>query len=344
MSNLIKYYRGSFIITILCMALAYAFAGLEGAILAAVLSILEVSVSLDNAVVNAKVLQDMDQKWRKRFLTWGMVFSVFFVRVLFPIAIVWATSTLTLGQSFLLPFQDAAKYGETVQAAHITIAGYGGAFLLMVFLSFFIDHEKEEHWLPGLEPTLAKIGGVTSNSTYPALVVGSLILALIASLLPNAIELKFAEAAAFGVLTWVGVHLLGHFLEGSGDATTNVAKSSIGAFIYLNVLDASFSFDGVIGAFAISNNIIVITAGLAAGAMFVRSMTIHMVDAGTLGSLKYLEHGAFWSIGILAAMMFISTVMHIPEIVTGLSAAGVLVIAVLHSLFHSSTEEKAIAS
>ncbi len=110
MDSLLKYYKGSFAPTAFCMAMAYWFAGINGAILALVLSVLEVSVSLDNAVVNAKILQDMDDKWRRRFLTWGMLFSVFFVRILFPILIVWATSAMTLGQSFMLPFQDADKY------------------------------------------------------------------------------------------------------------------------------------------------------------------------------------------------------------------------------------------
>ena len=333
MNTLNKYYKGSFVLTVLCMALAYWFAGIQGAVLAFVLSILETSVSLDNAVVNAKILQDMDQKWRARFLTWGMLFSVFFVRVLFPILIVWTTSSLSLGQSFLLPFQDANKYAETVQAAHISIAGYGGAFLLMVFLSFFIDQEKDEHWMPGLESLLAKFGGVTSNSTYPALFLAALILGAVTLALPSHEEYEFAKAAGFGVLTWIGVHALGVLLEGDGNKVA--AKAGFGSFIYLNVLDASFSFDGVIGAFAVSNNIVVISAGLASGAMFVRSMTIHMVDKGTLGSLKFLEHGAFWSIGILAAMMFVGINVHIPEILTGLSAAAILAIAVVHSLVHN---------
>lgn len=330
MKSNLSYYRGSFILTAICMALAFMFAGVQGAILALVLSILEVSVSLDNAVVNAKILQDMDDKWRHRFLTWGMVFSVFFVRLLFPIMIVWSTSSLTLWQSFVLPFEDANKYAETVTAAHLSIAGYGGAFLLMVFLSFFIDREKEEHWLPGLEHALARIGGVTSNSTYPALLLALAILAGVGLVLPNHEQGTFAWSAIFGVLTWIGVHTLGVVLEGDGNKVA--AKAGAGAFIYLNILDASFSFDGVIGAFAVSNNIIVIAAGLGAGAMFVRSMTIHMVDKGTLGTLAFLEHGAFWSIGVLAAMMFIGIHVEIPEIVTGLSAAAILGVALVHSL------------
>lgn len=341
MKSNLSYYKGSFIFTLLCLVLAYAFAGIQGAVLALVLSILETSVSLDNAVVNAKVLESMDAVWRRRFLTWGMVFSVFFVRVLFPILIVWSTSSLSLWQSFALPFEDAAKYAETVQAAHISIAGYGGAFLLMVFLGFFMDQEKEHHWLPGVENLLAKLGGMTQNSTYPALVVAMVTLASVTLALPGHEQATFVMSAFWGVLTWLAVHLLGVVLEGDGNAAA--AKVGFGSFIYLNILDASFSFDGVIGAFAVSNNIIVIAAGLGAGAMFVRSMTIHMVDKGTLGELKFLEHGAFWSIGALAAMMFIGINVHIPEILTGLSAAAILGVAVAHSMIQKRGAEAVAA-
>lgn len=341
MKSNLSYYKGSFVITAICMVLAYAFAGFQGAILALVLSALEVSVSLDNAVVNAKILKDMDEKWRKRFLTWGMLFSVFVVRILFPILIVWATSSLNLWQSFVLPFEDANKYSETVQAAHITIAGYGGAFLLMVFLAFFIDQEKEHHWIPVMEHTMSWFG--KGNSTISALIIGAAILCVVDYNLPDHEQLAFGWSAFFGVLTWVAVHLLGVVLEKFGGSADTAKKAGLGAFIYLNILDASFSFDGVIGAFAVSNNIVVISAGLAAGAMFVRSMTIHMVDKGTLGSLRYLEHGAFWSIGILAAMMFIGINVHIPEILTGLAAAAVLVVAVWHSM-HANKKDSVVAS
>ena len=100
-----------------------------------------------------------------------------------------------------------------------------------------------------------------------------------------------------------------------------VVRSGLGGFLYLNVLDASFSFDGVIGAFALSNNMIVIALGLSIGAMFVRSMTIHLVRKGTLAAYRFLEHGAFWAIIVLGAIMLLSARFHIPETVTGLIGA-----------------------
>ena len=101
------------------------------------------------------------------------------------------------------------------------------------------------------------------------------------------------------------------------------------------MLDASFSFDGVIGAFALSNNLFVIAIGLGIGAMFVRSLTLLLVERGTLTEYRYLEHGAFWAILSLAAIMFLETVRHVPEGVTGLIGAAFLGVAFWSSLRHN---------
>ena len=87
------------------------------------------------------------------------------------------------------------------------------------------------------------------------------------------------------------------------------ARGGLGAFLYLEVLDASFSFDGVIGAFALTNNILLIAIGLGVGAMYVRSMTIMLVERGTLAQFRYLEHGAFYSIFALSIVMFLQSLM-----------------------------------
>ncbi|AVH84947.1 hypothetical protein RsoM2USA_18 [Ralstonia phage RsoM2USA] len=327
-----KYYKGSFIFAFISVVITYFMAGgIAAAIQTIILGMLEVSMSLDNAVVNAKVLETLDDKWRHRFLTWGMLFAVFGVRVLFPILIVWGTSSLSFVQSVLLPFEDAKRYADTVTAAHVSIAGFGGTFLLMVFLSFFFDQEKENHWIPGIEKVMQFLGKFTQNSTVSTVVFAAASVLWVGALLHEGED--FMYAALFGGIAWIVVHLLGEFLEGRG--TASAAKVGLGSFIYLNVLDASFSFDGVVGAFAISNNIIIIGLGLGMGAMFVRSMTIHMVDKGTLGELQYLEHGAFWSIGILAGMMFANTIIEIPDIITGLSAVVVLTIATIHSIIEN---------
>jgi hypothetical protein len=336
-----KYYTGSFIFTVVAILICYAVAGLQGAFLAAILGVLETSVSLDNAVVNAKVLKDLDHTWRHRFLTWGMVFSVFFVRVLFPILIVWGTSSLSLVQSATLPFENAQLYAATVSVAHVKIAGFGGSFLLMVFLAFMMDEEKEQHWIPGIETLLSKLSGFGNWGIV--LLAGIIEVVVQYLVIPVDQGFEFAVASSAGTASWLAVQYLGEKL-GGGAGVSTAAKSGLGMFIYLNVLDATFSFDGVVGAFAVSNSIILIGLGLGIGSMFVRSMTIHMVEKDTLGGLPYLEHGAFWSIGVLTAMMFAGTVVDIPEVVSGLSAAIILGIAVVHSLIANKAEAKAVTA
>ena len=111
---------------------------------------------------------------------------------------------------------------------------------------------------------------------------------------------------------------LGSYLDGISRSTTSMTtRGGLGAFLYLEVLDASFSFDGVIGAFALTTNILLIAIGLGIGAMYVRSMTIMLVERGTLSEFRYLEHGAFYSIFVLSVIMFLQSLFHVPELITG---------------------------
>jgi len=108
-------------------------------------------------------------------------------------------------------------------------------------------------------------------------------------------------------------------------AHTQVVKQGAAGFLYLEVLDASFSFDGVVGAFAMTHDLVIIALGLGAGAMFVRSFTLLLVERGTLDTYRYLEHGAFWAVGALAAIMLGGVEFHIPEAITGLLGAALIV-------------------
>ncbi|MFS0735852.1 DUF475 domain-containing protein [Sphingomonas sp. 1P06PA] len=323
-----KYYTGSLIFTALCLGIAawlgWNTGGGMQALLATlwitlVLGVLEVSLSFDNAVVNATVLRDMDAKWRRAFLTWGILIAVFGMRIVFPLAIVVIATGLGPIESLKLAAGNPAEYERIITSAHVGIAGFGGAFLAMVGLKFFFDADKEVHWIDIVERQLAKL------SSVPAVEIGIVLIALvgIASVLPDADRLVFVEAGIFGLLTYIAVDALGSLLEGAEDATGQVARSGLASFLYLEVLDASFSFDGVIGAFALSKDIFIIALGLGIGAMFVRSMTVMLVDKGTLAEYRYLEHGAFWAILALAAIMLTSAneAWHIPEVVTGLIGA-----------------------
>jgi hypothetical protein len=343
MQTLLRYYTFSLIFTAICFGLAawygWASTGSISATLSIlwiviVLSILEVSLSFDNAVVNATVLRDMDPVWQQRFLTIGILIAVFGMRIVFPIAIVAIAADLGPMEAIDLSLNDPARYEEIVSAAHISIAGFGGAFLAMVGLTFFFDEEKDVHWLGGIER------GLHSFAAIPAMAIG-LVLALvygISTTLSAADQTTFLTAAILGLLTFIGVHALGELIEqreARKKAAGEVVKSGLGGFLYLEVLDASFSFDGVIGAFALSNNMIIIALGLSVGAMFVRSMTIHLVRTGTLAQYRYLEHGAFWAIIVLGIIMLVSAKVHIPETITGLIGAVLIGLSLWWSVRHN---------
>ena len=302
-----------------------------------VLSVLEVSLSFDNAVVNATVLRDMSAVWQRRFLTWGIVIAVFGMRIVFPLAVVAIAASVNPVAAVRLAATDPVTYERLITGAHIGISGFGGAFLAMVGIGFFVDEEKHDHWLRPIERPLAGLSHV------PGLSIGIALAALlgVSRLLPADDALSFLVSGMFGLLTYIAVQgfnvLLG---QRTGGPAGTVMKSGLAAFIYLEVLDASFSFDGVIGAFALSNNLFVIALGLGIGAMFVRSMTIMLVDKGTLTAYRFLEHGAFYAIAALATIMLLSARFRIPETVTGLIGAGFILLALWASIRNNGGRDR----
>ena len=340
---LMKFYKGSILFTVACFMLGAWYAWAQTGNLAAtasilwiifVLSILEVSLSFDNAVVNAAVLQDMDEVWQRRFLTWGMVIAVFGMRIVFPLAIVAIAAGLGPIEALNLSLNDPARYEAIVSSAHVGIAGFGGAFLAMVGLSFFFDGEKDVHWIGWIERKLSLV----SNIKAAEIALLLLIIYLISTMLPAADALTFMVAGTLGLVCFIAVEAISTILEMRDEAMKLngvVVRSGLGGFLYLNVLDASFSFDGVIGAFALSNNMVVIALGLSIGAMFVRSMTIHLVKQGTLAQYRYLEHGAFWAIIALGGIMLLSAKFHIPETITGLIGAILIGVSLWWSVRHN---------
>lgn len=336
---MLKYYWGSFIFTAVCLAIGavygYSNGGLQGLMsvlwIIFVLSILEVSLSFDNAVVNATVLKDMDQVWRRRFLTWGIIIAVFGMRVIFPLAVVAIAGQLNPIEALRLSITEPERYEQLVTGARVGISGFGGAFLAMVGLKFFFDADKEVHWIGFIERRLAKV------AVIEAVEIAIVLLALygVSKLLSPADAYTMMISGMFGIITYIGVEAMGAVLEASSEQVDAAHRSGLAGFMYLQVLDASFSFDGVIGAFALSNNLVIIGLGLGIGAIFVRSMTIHLVDKGTLAEYRYLEHGAFWAILALAAIMLIGAHAHIPEVFTGLIGAVLIGLSLWWSVRHN---------
>ncbi len=346
MQTLFRFYGFSLIFTLFCLGLGVWYGVESTSTLAGtasmlwiivVLSVLEISLSFDNAVVNASVLKDMDEVWQKRFLTWGIAFAVFGMRIVFPLAIVAIAAGIGPMEAVDLSLNSPQEYERLVNSAHVGIAGFGGAFLAMVGLKFFFDADKEVHWIGSVERFLARF------ASLPAAEIAILLLAMwgISTLLTPEEALTFLTAGLLGLVTFIAVEGISTILEMKEEAQRlqgAVVRSGFGGFLYLNILDASFSFDGVIGAFALSNNMIVIALGLSIGAMFVRSMTIHLVKQGTLANYRFLEHGAFWAIIVLGAIMLLSAKWHIPETITGLIGAILIGLSLWWSVRHNRAE------
>lgn len=333
----LSYFRWAFIVTIVGLALG-AWLGWQttGTIsgmasiffICIVLSVLEISLSFDNAIVNANKLKTMTPIWQKRFLTWGIIIAVFGMRIVFPLLIVVIAAKIGPWQALVMAASQPEEYARIMNDAHLPIAAFGGTFLLMVGLGFFVDDEKDVHWLRWIEAPLARYASI--RGVEIALVL--LLIMGFSRFHDGAEQQVFIHSAIWGLITFLLVEVLGGVLDRSQEATSTAVKGGLGAFLYLEVLDASFSFDGVIGAFALSQNLFVIAIGLGIGAMYVRSMTIMLVEKGTLAEYRFLEHGAFYAITALAVVMYVQTLFHIPEVITGLAGAVLIAIALWSSI------------
>lgn len=359
MHTITKYYKWSLVFTALALAGGYYVAGLPGMFITAMLIVLETSLSFDNAVLNARKLKDMDEWAKKWFLTWGILIAVFGMRLVFPIVIVAVMAGLGPIEVFSLAVNKPDEYSAHLQSVHYDISAFGGAFLMMVFLKFMLDPEKDHHWLGWLEAPLAKIGKMESIQSIITIAV----IVAASYALPEAARLAFVLSGLAGLVIYLFVDGVGAALEeyderhsaaeGEGEEgegkkpksgarsamVSSAVKASLAGLLYLEILDASMSFDGVIAAFALTTNIFIIMLGLGVGAMFVRSMTVQLVDAGTLSTFRYLEHGAFWAIGALAFIMFINVAFHVPEVVTGLIGGAAIIAALISSIRHNRKEK-----
>jgi len=331
------YFRNSFLVTGAGLGLGaclgwHATGSWVGALstvfIVAVLAILEVSLSFDNAVVNATVLKQMTPVWRRRFITWGIAIAVFGMRIVFPLVIVAIIARIDPFSALVMAATDPDRYSRVLTSAHISVSAFGGAFLAMVGLKHFFDHEKDIHWIAIIERPLTRLGRIAAVELGLVLIV----LYLVSTWLSEHEQVEFLIVGIFGLVTYIAVDGISALLNVESAVTGEVVRSGAAAFLYLEVLDASFSFDGVIGAFALSNNLFIIAIGLGVGAMFVRSLTIMLVEHETLASYRYLEHGAFYAIIALAVIMFLNTVSHIPEVVTGLIGTGFIVTAFVDSI------------
>ncbi|MBA5723983.1 DUF475 domain-containing protein [Candidatus Liberibacter sp.] len=301
-----------------------------------VLAILEISLSFDNAILNAKSLQKMSPLWQNRFLTWGILIAVFGMRVIFPILIVSISAKINPIEAINIAIFHPQDYLKIITEAHLSITGFGGTFLIMVSLAFFLDTKKNIHWIRFLEIPMNFLARIKGSKIFIVL----LIVSAISCALPAKDLHVLIVSSILALIAFYAMSFLENILSnGSQKNIIRHAKSGFSTFLYLEIIDASLSFDGVISAFALTKNFFIIIIGLTIGAVYIRSMTLLVLKKGILGKYRYLEHGAFYAILMLSVVMFLQTVSNIPEIFTGTCSAILIILSIYSSIIYNRSRK-----
>lgn len=280
------------------------------------LCLFEIISSIDNAIVNAEVLSTMGQKARKWFLFWGLLFAVFVVRGLLPWMIVWAaTPGLGFMGSLTATFSNDPKVIEAIElSAPILLAG-GGVFLVFLFF----------HWL-FIEP---KNYGLKGERFFHS--QGMWFYAVVSILLTTIVwfAMKVNPMMAFGAVVGSTAFFITHGFKQNAEQRekqligNSRGLSDISKILYLEVIDTTFSIDGVLGAFAFTLSVPLIILGNGLGALVLRQLTVGNIDR--IKKYAYLKNGAMYSILFLGAIMLADSFgVHIPSWVSPVTTFGVV--------------------
>jgi len=261
------------------------------------LCLFEIISSIDNAIVNAEVLSTMKPKARRWFLVWGIIFAVFLIRGLLPWIIVWA-STPSLGflGSFMAAFSSDPNVMNAVEKSSPILLAGGGTFLIFLFF----------HWLFLEEKHFGIIGEkffYTNGVWFYATV--SVILSVIVWL-----SLKINPLMAFGTVIGSTAFFITHGFKQNAEQSeqkliSGNSLSDISKILYLEVIDATFSIDGVLGAFAFTLSVPLILIGNGLGAVVVRQLTLGNIDR--IKKYIFLKNGAMYSILFLGVVMILDS-------------------------------------
>ncbi|AKK19761.1 DUF475 domain-containing protein [Candidatus Liberibacter africanus] len=336
-ASLLYHLRWAFLITIIGILLSIAIGWqitntLSGTIstvyLCIILGIVEISLSCDNAILNAKTLKKMCPVWQKRFLSWGILIAVFGMRIIFPIMIVCLIAKISPIEAINLAVYSPTDYLRIISESHVPISGFGGTFLMMVSLTFFLNSKKNIHWIHLLENSMSHLTKIKGIKIFLVLSFVS----GISCILPRNEMYPFILSSILALIIFYGINFLENVLS-TNHSPTNYVKGRYGLnlFLYLEIVDASLSFDGIISSFAITKNFFIIIIGLTIGAVYVRSMTLIILKENILNKYKYLEHGSYYSIFILSIIMFLQTIINIPEVFTGTSSALLILLSIYSS-------------
>ncbi|MFA6160395.1 MAG: DUF475 domain-containing protein [Parcubacteria group bacterium] len=280
------------------------------------LCLFEIISSIDNAIVNAEVLSTMGQRARKWFLLWGLLFAVFVVRGLLPWAIVWAaTPGLGFMGSLTATFSNDPKVIEAIEMSAPILLSGGGVFLIFLFF----------HWL-FIEP---KNYGLKGERFFHS--QGMWFYAVVSILLTVIVwfSMKINPMMAFGAVVGSTAFFITHGFKQNAEQRekqligNSRGLSDISKILYLEVIDTTFSIDGVLGAFAFTLSVPLIILGNGLGALVLRQLTVGNIDR--IKKYAYLKNGAMYSILFLGAIMLADSFgMHIPSWVSPVTTFGVV--------------------
>jgi hypothetical protein len=241
-----------------------------------------------------------------------------------------------------LAYQHPGHYHALLITAQPGIAAFGGIFLLMIALAFFRE-EREVHWLPGIERRLpAPLG----RKAIPQL-IALLFTATAGLTVPAPTRERVIIGALLGLVCYQGIQLISGRVADRADAdgqsrprATVHGRGAFLLFIYLELLDATFSMDSVMGGFSVTVDIALITLGLAIGAAYIRALTVYVVRKGALEQYRYLEHGAYYSIALLAVLMLWEVWHDVPDWLTATTGAGVITTAWITSIGAAKRQQR----
>lgn len=289
----------------------------------------EIISSIDNAVVNADVLATMSKKAQRWFLVWGIFIGVFLVRGLLPWAIVWmANPSLGLMGSLTAAFSNDPHIIESVEKSAPLLLLAGGVFLVFLFFHWLFLEDKE-FGLKG--ERFFKYHGVWFFA-----VVSILLSAIVWYSLK--LNPMLAFAATIGSSAFFIIYGFREQAEKAEvELSHNKGLSDLSKLLYLEVLDATFSIDGVVGAFAFTLSVPLILIGNGIGAIVVREFTIRGVD--TIKKFKFLKNGAMYSILFLGILMVSKSFgIEIPEYASPLVTFGAIGYFLIKSIQHNRQE------
>ena len=306
----------------LCAAAVYG--GARAVLLVAALAALEVCCSFDNAVVNATTLTKLGRRWQMLFMTVGVLVAAVGVRLGTPLFIVVVAAHTTPAAAFSAALHQPHEYAILLDRAQPGVAGFGGIFLALLFLEF-VAEPRERAWVGWVERPVARLAAIP----FSDLLFTAFVAVAVTALASPDVRLP----ALAGIFTGLGCFLVIKFLgslarRGAPADTVLTGYAGLSMFLYLELFDASFSIDSVMGAFSVTFDIVVIMLGLGVGAAYIRGLTVSVARGGRLLELPYLVHGAYYAIGALAVLLLLEIWWYVPDLATAGTAIAIITAAV----------------